>query len=77
MSGRGPSADSSPIASLIAWPWSVSLVDRPVPDLHRVGPAGHLDDPARPPKAAANRSGSMVAEVMITFQVRAAGAAVP
>ena len=40
----GPAAESSSIASLIAWPWSPSSSHRPVPHLHRVGPAGYLDD---------------------------------
>ena len=48
------------------------LLERPVADLDRVGPPGHLDRsaPAGPgsAKCAANRSGSMVAEVMITLR---------
>ena len=43
------------------------LVDRPVADLDWVGPAGHLDD-RRAAEGAANRSGSMVAEVMMTLR---------
>ena len=43
----GPSAESSSTASLMPCPRSrlfASVAQRPVPDFHRVGPAGYLDD---------------------------------
>ena len=52
---------------------SLEVEQRPVADLDRVGPAADLDDRGRLPgagaKCAANRSGSIVAEVMIDLEV--------
>ena len=77
----GPSRTSSSTASTIASVWSrttrlallvvVRLLDqRPVADLDGVGAPGHLDDRRGSPsaKCAANRSGSMVAEVITTLR---------
>ncbi len=47
---------------------SRSSFQRAVADLDRVRAAGHLDDRAPPPKCAAKRCGSIVADVTMTFR---------